>query len=225
MLIAATGIWMSLSAEPAMSAAKSTAKKEAKTTVAVANRPIVLSKFKKQKRASAAKKSRTAQARHLKKSASKATTRAAPQKTAAGEAAPAASKPEAKSELPPEVANARAQALADDEARNIAALDSANVSDVNGVLVAANEQPGDNSAPMDGAAVAQDAVPATPQAAAPPPPVSSGKIIRAMPSGDKPVAAKTDDGDPWSKTSLIGKIFIAFGSLLTLASAARLLIA
>lgn len=224
-LIAATGIWMSLSAGPAMSATKPTAKKEAKTTVAAANRPIILAKFKKQKRVSAAKKSRTAQARHLKKSGSKATSRAASQKTAAREAAPDASKPEAKSELPPDVANARAQALADDEARNIAALDSAKVSDVNGVLVAANDRPGDNSAPMDSAAVAQDAAPAAPQPVASPPPVSGGKIIRAVPSGDKPVAAKTDDSDPWSKTSLIGKIFIAFGSLLTLASAARLLIA
>jgi hypothetical protein len=36
-------------------------------------------------------------------------------------------------------------------------------------------------------------------------------------------AASTDD--PWSKTSLIGKIFIAFGGLLTLASAARMFMA
>lgn len=226
-LVAATGIWMSLSAQPAMSAAKSTAKKEAKTTLAAANRPIVLSKFKKQKRAGTAKKSRTAQVRHLKKSASKATSKAASQKTAARDVSANAPKPEAKSELPPEVANARAQALADDQARNIAALDTTNVSNVNGVLVAANDQPSDASAPMDNGngVVAQDAAPAGPPATASPPPAPSGKIIRAVPSGDKPVAKSSDDSDPWSKTSLIGKIFIAFGSLLTLASAARLLIA
>lgn len=34
-----------------------------------------------------------------------------------------------------------------------------------------------------------------------------------------------DDGSTWAKASLIGKIFIAFGGLLTLASAARMLIA
>lgn len=226
MLVAATGIWMSLSAEPAMSAAKPTAKKEANATVAAANRPIVLSKFKKQKRATAAKKSRTAQVRHLKKSASKATSKADTQKIAARAPPESTPKPDAKSELAPEVANAHAQALADDQARNIAALDTTNVSNVNGVLVAANDQPNDvGDTPMDNAVVAQDAAPAAPPAAAAAPPAPSGKIVRAVPSGDKPTAVKSDDGDPWSKTSLIGKIFIAFGSLLTLASAARLLIA
>lgn len=223
-LIAATGIWMSLSAGPAMSAAKSTAKKAAHTTVAAADRPMVLSKFKKQKRAAGARKSRTAQARHLKKSASKVSSKSVAEKSATKDVAIRSSRPEnsSKPELPPEVANAHAEALANDEARNIAALDSTNVSSVNGVLVAAAEQPGDANTPMDNAVVAQDAAPAAPVAAAPPP-VPSGKIIRPVSSGEKPVI-KNDDGDPWSKTSLIGKIFIAFGSLLTLASAARLLI-
>jgi len=34
-----------------------------------------------------------------------------------------------------------------------------------------------------------------------------------------------EQSNPWSNSSLIGKIFVAFGSLLTLASAARLMIA
>ncbi len=63
-----------------------------------------------------------------------------------------------------------------------------------------------------------------PPVAVAPPPASNGKIVRAVSSSEKPVF-KGDDSDPWSKTSLIGKIFIAFGSLLTLASAARLFIA
>jgi hypothetical protein len=221
-LVAATGIWMSFSGEPAMAAAKSAAKKEAKTSVAAADRPMVLSKFKKQRRAHAAKKSRTAQARHLKKSAPKVTSKAVAQKTAAKVAEEVPVKV-AKAELPPEVANARAQALADDQARNIAALGTTNVSIVNGILFAANDPPSDASAPADNAVVAQDSTPAATPVAAPEPPVPSGKIIRAVPSGEKP-AVKSDDSDPWSKTSLIGKIFIAFGSLLTLASAARLLI-
>jgi hypothetical protein len=182
---------------------------------------MVLSKFKKQKRAAGARKSRTAQARHLKKSASKVSSKSVAEKSATKDVAIRSSRPEnsSKPELPPEVANAHAEALANDEARNIAALDSTNVSSVNGVLVAAAQQPGDANTPMDNAVVAQDAAPV----AAAPPPVPSGKIIRPVSSGEKPVI-KSDDGDPWSKTSLIGKIFIAFGSLLTLASAARLLI-
>lgn len=215
---------MSFSGAPAM-AAKSTAKPVAKSTVAAADRPMVLSKFKKQRRAQATKKTRTAHVRHVKKSASKASSKSiaksaaqkpAPQKLAEKDDAAKSTKPK----LSPEVANAHAESFANDEARNIAALDSANVSSVNGVLVAAADQPNDTDSNQQ---VAQDAAPAPPVAVAPPPP-SNGKIIRAVSSSEKPVF-KGEDSDPWSKTSLIGKIFIAFGSLLTLASAARLFIA
>jgi hypothetical protein len=46
----------------------------------------------------------------------------------------------------------------------------------------------------------------------------------AMAVAQAPVAASTDDS-AWGQTSLIGKIFIAFGALLTLASAARMFMA
>lgn len=212
-LVAAAGIWMSFSAGPAMAA-----KSAATSNVAAADRPLVLSKFKKQRRVHATKKSRTAVAKNVKKSTSKTPSKSVAQKPAAKEA-PVRT---AETDLPPAVANARAQALADDEARNIAALDSTDVPIVDGVQIAAAGQPGDaDSAPT----VAQNsAAAASPPAIAPPPPAPSGKIIRAVSSGEKPVF-KADDSDPWSKTTLIGKIFIAFGSLLTLASAARLFIA
>lgn len=226
-MVAAAGIWMSFSGEPAM-AAKSTAKtaKAAKTSVAAADRPIVLSKFKKQ-RAHAAKKSRTAQARHAKRTASKVASKARVLAQKFAGKPPAENKLVAnasKNELPVSVANARAQALADDEARNIAALDSTDV--VAGTQLAAADQLTDaDRAATAGAAVAQDLNAPTPPAASPPPTSApSNKILRPVSTGDKP-EFKTDDSDPWSKTSLIGKIFIAFGSLLTLASAARLLIA
>ena len=130
----------------------------------------------------------------------------------------------AKSELPATVANARAQALAEDQARNFAALDSTDVPIVDGVQLAAADQLTDaDRAATATTEAAQDSSTPTAPAASEPAPVPSGKIIRAVSASEKPVF-KTDDGDPWSKTSLIGKIFIAFGSLLTLASAARLLI-
>ena len=40
-----------------------------------------------------------------------------------------------------------------------------------------------------------------------------------------PAMASSDDNSTWDKTSLIGKVFLAFGGLLTLASAARMFIA
>jgi hypothetical protein len=46
----------------------------------------------------------------------------------------------------------------------------------------------------------------------------------AMAVAQAPVMASTDDS-AWGQTSLIGKIFIAFGGLLTLASAARMFMA
>lgn len=223
-LVAAAGIWMSFSGDPVMAAkstAKSTAKSATKSAKAAkatsANRPVALSKFKKQR--VTAKKSRSA--RYARKSGSKVASKTieAPEtwddKPARSETKAAA--PQSKTELPASVANARAQALADDEARNYAALDSTDV--VNGMkLASADQANGSNTIPDNNTA-------ATPPAASPPPTSAPGKILRPMPSGDRPVAKVADDSDPWSKTSLIGKIFIAFGSLLTLASAARLLIA
>jgi hypothetical protein len=38
-------------------------------------------------------------------------------------------------------------------------------------------------------------------------------------------AAASNDNSTWDQTSLIGKIFIAFGALLTIASAARMFMA
>lgn len=218
-LVAAAGFWMSFSGAPAM-AAKSTAQTAKAAKANAADRPVVLAKFKKQR---VAKKSKPA--KHAKKTGSKVASKAAratqtsDDKSARSEAKVAES--QSKTDLPASVANARAQALAADEARNIAALDSTDV--VDGMkLASADQVPGSDTAPDTSTAASPEA--AAPAAVAPP--VSApGKILRPVSSGDRPVAKPADDSDPWSKTSLIGKIFIAFGSLLTLASAARLLIA
>lgn len=197
----------------------------AKSSAAEADRPIVLSKFKKQ-RAHTGKKSRTAQARHAKKSTSKSASRSKVIAEKSADKPPVDDKVAinvSTRELPRSVANARAQALADDEARNIAALDSTDVVDRT-QLAAADIASSDTPAPVNNATVAQDTSVAPVAASPPPAPAPTNKILRPVASGDKPVF-KADDSDPWSKTSLIGKIFIAFGSLLTLASAARLLIA
>jgi hypothetical protein len=49
-------------------------------------------------------------------------------------------------------------------------------------------------------------------------------VAQAAPAQPQAAAVSTDDS-AWSQTSLIGKIFIAFGGLLTLASAARMFMA
>lgn len=211
-LFAAAGVWLCLSAPVQAATAR------AKPGVASADKPIVLSKFSKRK-SHTAKKPRAAQARHAKKSSAKQASR----KTAkTSDKARAVMKPAAA--LPPAVAEAHAEApasstFAEDEARNIAALDETDVvSNVDGVQIAAAGQLND----VDRAA---EIVPPPPQPApAVEPPVSAPKMFTTIPAAEKQ-AARPDESDPWSKTSLIGKIFIALGSLLTLASAARLLIA
>jgi hypothetical protein len=47
----------------------------------------------------------------------------------------------------------------------------------------------------------------------------------AMASPDKPVMASGNENSTWDQASLIGKIFIGFGTLLTMASAARMFMA
>jgi hypothetical protein len=207
-LFAAAGVWLCLSAPVEAATAR------AKPGVANAGKPIVLSKFSKRK-SHAAKR-----ARHARKSAAKQASRKTSKTT--DEARAVTTKPAAA--LPPAVAEAHAEApapstFAEDEARNLAALDETDVvSNVDGVQIAAAGQLNE----MDRAAEAVPAPP--PPAPAVEPPVSAPKMFTAIPAAEKQ-AARPDESDPWSKTSLIGKIFIALGSLLTLASAARLLIA
>jgi len=230
-LVAAAGIWMSFSGEPAM-AAKSAAKTAKASKTTSGNRPIALAKFKKQH--VAAKKSKATAAKSAKSKSVKSKSARSAKITGSKVSSKVIEAPETwddkparsetkaanKIELPASVANAHAQALADDEARNYSALDSTDV--VDGMKLASADQANKTDAAPDNMAVAQNA---TPPAVSPPPTSAPGKILRPMPSGERPVVKAADDSDPWSKTSLIGKIFIAFGSLLTLASAARLLIA
>lgn len=60
---------------------------------------------------------------------------------------------------------------------------------------------------------------AAPQA---PAPAASNE---ASPARSAPVMAASGEHSVWDETSLIGKIFIAFGALLTIASAARMFMA
>lgn len=129
------------------------------------------------------------------------------------------------SEMPPAVANANAQMLlAGAQANAAAAIPSGNdtpgatsgsTNANNPTVLAAADQLNDGDRTLqDNSSLA---VPTTN-----PPPVTT-----AAPA-PVPVASATtasSDGSAWDQTTLIGKIFIGFGALLTMASAARMLIA
>jgi hypothetical protein len=57
------------------------------------------------------------------------------------------------------------------------------------------------------------------------PPASPVTLAAAEPPAAAVTAAATSEPSAWTQTSLIGKIFIGFGALLTMASAARMFIA
>jgi len=122
--------------------------------------------------------------------------------------------------LPPAVANANAQlASTDAPTGNAAKAMSARASDM---LQAAPAQPAAN-----GQMVAPDqlndidrALRETPLADAP-----ATLTMAAAETPAAAVAAPASDNSAWDQSSLIGKIFIGFGALLTMASAARMFMA
>jgi hypothetical protein len=145
--------------------------------------------------------------------------------------------------LPPEVANANARIYV--QLDEPSGTTKAMTERANAMLLAQTDNKAEDN-PADAPAVApapgnpvpdqlndvdrtlQEAPPASPQAEAAP--VSSQTValattaIKAGPPAQPPAAA-SNDSSTWDQTSLIGKIFIAFGALLTIASAARMFIA
>ena len=131
--------------------------------------------------------------------------------------------------MPEWLANANAQMTAADTvpdgAKDTAKGMSAAMSEkANTVLQAAADKPADAEAPADAAAATPDQLNDTDRALHP----SSQTVAMAStsrPASDSPAQAANNDSSTLDKTSLIGKIFIAFGALLTVASAARMFMA
>jgi len=125
--------------------------------------------------------------------------------------------------IPASVANANAQmtstsALADSV--------SAMTDKANSVLLASADKPADAQAPTDAAVVASDQLNDVDKALQETPPKQQTVALAVVrPTATSPVKAAADDSNAWDQTSLIGKIFIAFGALLTMASAARMFMA
>jgi hypothetical protein len=140
------------------------------------------------------------------------------------------------SPMPPSVANARAQLTpaqptsADTPTDNAARAMTARASDI---LQAAPDKPADvppaASAQSDAQVVSADQLNDVDRALRESPPAASTpaepQAAASAETPAAPVAAKSSESTAWDQTSLIGRIFIGFGALLTMASAARMFMA
>jgi hypothetical protein len=121
--------------------------------------------------------------------------------------------------IPPSVANANAQLPSADTPSGDAKAMSARASTI---LQAAPDHSADTSSAADTEVVSADQLNDVDRAlhehSAPEPTL-------AIASAEAPAVATRNDSSTWDHTSLIGKIFIGFGALLTMASAARMFMA
>jgi hypothetical protein len=130
--------------------------------------------------------------------------------------------------IPPEVANANAQMANGDVPSGNAKAMTARANDI---VQAAPANPGDAQASADTPVVAADQLNDVDRAlheASPPPapPLAAGSAnTPTAPAAPVMASSNSSEGSTWDQTSLIGKIFIGFGALLTMASAARMFIA
>jgi hypothetical protein len=145
--------------------------------------------------------------------------------TATGNADNAATVPS--SQMPVSVANANAQlpttyaSAANTPAANAQAMsDRANTILQVGPGSSADAQPA-NSAQI----VASDQLNDVDRALQATAPLSAPMALASAAAPASPPPAASSDNSTWDQTSLIGKIFIGFGALLTMASAARMFIA
>jgi len=135
--------------------------------------------------------------------------------------------------IPPSVANANAQvASADTPAGNASAMSAR----ANNILQTAPDNPANSQPAADAPVVSADQLndvdrslrENTPPAAAPamaPADTPAPAPPAAAAARPAPVTAGRGESATWDQTSLIGKIFIGFGALLTMASAARMFMA
>ena len=209
-LILATGLWVCLAGPSQAAAGANNAAASAKPESAAAA-PIALNKHHWRK--------------HARRKSSDVAQTSTDNKTAAADDSDNAPIPSPA--IPPSVANANAQLPSSDVPGGSAQAMSVRASNI---LQAAPNNPADAEPAMQTTQVVsadqlndvdralhestQAAAPA--QATAP----AEAPVARAA-----PVVASGGESSTWDQTSLIGKIFIGFGALLTVASAARMFMA
>jgi hypothetical protein len=131
------------------------------------------------------------------------------------------------SAIPASVANANAELTSADAPADSASAMSAKA---NTMLQAAADKPADAQAAPPTDVVASDQlndVDRALQQGAPSPQANppAAPTVAVAPAKVAPVLASSSDSSTWDQTSLIGKVFIGFGALLTMASAARMFMA
>lgn len=127
--------------------------------------------------------------------------------------------------IPASVANANAQLASADVPADSA---SAMTAKANTMLLAAADKPApaEAQAATDGAVVSSDQLNDVDRALQQTPSTRTVAMAVVKPSPASPVqTSSSNDSSTWDQTSLIGKVFIAFGALLTMASAARMFMA
>ena len=162
--------------------------------------------------------------RHSKSHAQHKSSKQALKSTAAKPATPDAAADDAdnSSAIPPSVANANAQLAAADTPAGKAKAMSARANDI---LQPAPNNPADAQPGADAQVVSANQLNDVDRALHENKPPAA---TLALASADAPAApaapmmASNQESSTWDQTSLIGKIFIAFGALLTMASAARM---
>jgi hypothetical protein len=128
--------------------------------------------------------------------------------------------------IPASVANAKAQLAPGGLASGDAAPDSAQAMTAKAnVLLASADKPAEGQ-PVPDAVVSSDQLNDLDRALQQGPATQTVAMASAAkPAQAAPVQASSNESSTWDQTSLIGKIFIAFGALLTMASAARMFMA
>ena len=122
--------------------------------------------------------------------------------------------------IPASVANANAQLASADTAPGSAQAMTAKAN----ILLASADKPGEAQAATD-AVVSSDQLNDVDRALQQNPATQTVAMAVAKPAPSAPILASSNESSTWDQTSLIGKIFIAFGALLTMASAARMFMA
>jgi hypothetical protein len=215
-LVLATGLFVCL-AGPSQAAGTdgTTASPKPESTA-----PVVLSKYTKHS------------ARHGKsyahRQSSKLALKSSDKKDAATDVA--ADDSDSSSAIPPVVANANAQMASVDVPGGNAKAMAARANDI---VQAVPTNPADAQTNADAQLVAADQLndvdralhegrpPAMAVASADTPDTSAAPVMASSNSA----SSNSNEGSTWDQTSLIGKIFIGFGALLTMASAARMFMA
>ena len=122
--------------------------------------------------------------------------------------------------IPASVANANAQLASADAAPGSAQAMTAKAN----ILLAAADKPAE-AQPTTDTVVSSDQLNDLDRALQQNPARQTVAMAADKPAPAAPVLASSNDNSTWDQTSLIGKIFIAFGALLTMASAARMFMA